>query len=140
MLQLSALNLSNMENYDFLSGEAEVKDNLMYGPVVNSRRQLWSVAGYLSNVENIIFGAEKNWDGIRFKPFITHEIKSRLFPNSNEISLRNYQYKGTLNNVTVRFPKDYSDNTDYYDIEKIILNGNRIEQGYINRNKLKPCE
>lgn len=138
MLQLSALNLSNMENYDFLSGEAEVKGNLMDGPVVNSRRQLWSVAGYLSNVENIIFGAEKNWDGIKFQPFITHEIKTRLFPNSKEISLRNYQYKDTLNNVTVRFPKDYSDNADYYDIEKIILNGNRIEQVYINRNRLKP--
>ena len=83
------------------------------------------------------FWRRKNWDGIKFKPFITHEIKLRLFPYSKEISLQNYQYKDTLNNVTVRFPKDYSDNADYYDIEKIILNGNRIEQGYINRNKLK---
>ena len=73
---LAAFNLSNMENYDFVTGRSEVKGKKSNGPVINSRRQLWSVAGYLSMVQDVVFGLETSWEGIRIRPFITAKLRN----------------------------------------------------------------
>ncbi|HWH72149.1 MAG TPA: amylo-alpha-1,6-glucosidase, partial [Candidatus Sulfotelmatobacter sp.] len=50
----AAFNLSNMENFDLVTGKPEVKDATLSGPVINSRRQVWSVAGYLAMVQDVL--------------------------------------------------------------------------------------
>lgn len=52
----SALAGSNMENYEMQSLAVHVEEGARSGPVVNSPRQLWSVAGYLSAVREGVFG------------------------------------------------------------------------------------
>lgn len=51
-----ALAGSNMENYEMLTQAPHVDDGKLSGPVVNSPRQLWSVAGYLDMVGEGVFG------------------------------------------------------------------------------------
>ncbi|MEQ7414095.1 Six-hairpin glycosidase-like protein [Xanthomonas campestris pv. campestris] len=56
LMRGSALAGSNMENYEMHSLAVHVEDGPRSGPVVNSPRQLWSVAGYLSAVLEGVFG------------------------------------------------------------------------------------
>jgi len=52
----SALNLSHMENFEVATGANWVEEGATSGPVVNSQRQLWSVAGFLGAVAHGVFG------------------------------------------------------------------------------------
>ncbi|HVX04175.1 MAG TPA: Six-hairpin glycosidase-like protein [Rhodanobacteraceae bacterium] len=52
----AALAGSNMENYALLTQSTHVDDGKLSGPVVDSPRQLWSVAGYLDMVTEGVFG------------------------------------------------------------------------------------
>ncbi|PPU77389.1 MULTISPECIES: Six-hairpin glycosidase-like protein [Xanthomonas] len=56
LMRGSALAGSNMENYDMQRLAVHVEEGARSGPVVNSPRQLWSVAGYLSAVLEGVFG------------------------------------------------------------------------------------
>lgn len=56
ILRGAALASSNMENYELVSQAVHVDEGRLSGPVVNSPRQLWSVAGYLDMVINGVFG------------------------------------------------------------------------------------
>jgi glycogen debranching enzyme len=65
-------NNSNMENYACFDGNTKT--------CMNSRYQLWSVAGYIAMVHDVVFGLDVNQEGIRFLPFITNEMcKCSLF-------------------------------------------------------------
>lgn len=85
LLRGAALAGSNMENQEFLSQAVHVDDGALSGPVVNSRRQLWSVAGYLSMVLEGVFGLEA--DG-RIAPLLPVELVPMLFGEREEIVLR----------------------------------------------------
>ncbi|MCK5884325.1 MAG: hypothetical protein KAG61_11600, partial [Bacteriovoracaceae bacterium] len=50
LMTAATINLSNMENMEFLTLSPWFEDGDNSGPVVNSERQLWSVAGYLNSV------------------------------------------------------------------------------------------
>ncbi|MDG1483227.1 MAG: hypothetical protein P8R54_26795 [Myxococcota bacterium] len=52
----AALNLSHMENFELETGANWRDDGEFSGPVVNSRRQLWSVAGFLGAIAHGVFG------------------------------------------------------------------------------------
>ncbi|OEZ02088.1 MULTISPECIES: Six-hairpin glycosidase-like protein [Stenotrophomonas] len=56
LMRGSALAGSNMENYEMRTLAVHVDEGALSGPVVNSPRQLWSVAGYLSMVLEGVFG------------------------------------------------------------------------------------
>ncbi len=56
LIEGAALSLSNMENMEFQSGEPWVDDGVYSGPVINSERQLWSVAGFIGAVVEGVFG------------------------------------------------------------------------------------
>jgi hypothetical protein len=58
LIRGAALNLSHMENFDFSTGANWVDEGATSGPVVNSRRQLWSVAGFLGAVGHGVFGVQ----------------------------------------------------------------------------------
>ena len=100
----AAFNLSNMENFDLRTGLAEVKNSERNGPVINSRRQLWSVAGYLSLVQDVIFGLETTADGIRFRPYITGKIRNETFAGSDVVELNNFVCRSANIRVRVHLP------------------------------------
>jgi hypothetical protein len=79
----AALEASNMENFSLRDQSTRVPGPLG-GPVVDSRRQLWSVAGYLDMVMRGVFGLE---DGGRIEPKLPTSLVPMLFGSRKEISL-----------------------------------------------------
>jgi len=100
----AAANLSNMENFEFPSGSARFEDGPYTGPVVNSQRQLWSVAGYLSMVHDVVFGLETSDAGIRFRPWLPVALREGLFGNAESLVLDDFVYQGKTLQVVVRLP------------------------------------
>ncbi|MDE2052263.1 MAG: Six-hairpin glycosidase-like protein, partial [Gammaproteobacteria bacterium] len=83
LMRGAALNESNMENYSLLSQSTHVGGSLG-GPVVDSPRQLWSVAGYLDMVLRGVFGLE---DDGRVAPELPASLVPMLFGSGRRISL-----------------------------------------------------
>lgn len=102
----AALNLSNMENLEVTTGRPFVDDGWMSGPVVNSQRQLWSVAGYVGTVVDGLFGVEATSDGVKVAPFVTHGLHTSLFPGATQITLNNLALRGKSITVVVNLPGD----------------------------------
>jgi hypothetical protein len=129
LMRGAALNLSNMENFEFisLSAMANDPDNQQgYGPDIDSEAQLWSVAGYLSAVMDVIFGRQATQTGIRFQPFVTRYLRNTLFSSSSSIKLNNLLYKGKTLNVELLLPAKDASNNGYYSISSIMLNGTTV--------------
>jgi len=80
----TALAGSNMENYEMRTLAVHVDDGALSGPVVNSPRQLWSVAGYLSMVLEGVFGVE---DDGRIAPKLPVSLVPTLFGAHDRIRL-----------------------------------------------------
>ena len=131
LMRGAAFNLSNMENFDFATGKAQVKDGVLSGPVVNSRRQLWSVAGYLAMVQDVVFGLETSWDGLRFLPFVTGQIRNETFASTDIIELQNFMYQGKAIQLRVHLPPTGTPGRGPCGIGKIELNGKSIHQDFV---------
>jgi hypothetical protein len=70
LMRGAALNLSNMENLEWLSGQPLLLDEAhpeLIGPVINSSRQLWSVGAYLGMVVRNVFGVSTTATGIELQ-------------------------------------------------------------------------
>ena len=104
LLRAAALNLSNMENLEAWTGAPWLEDDVYSGPVVNSQRQLWSVAGFLSMVHRTLFGLEPTASGLRVTPFITHGMRRTLFAGTDEIVLNDFAYRGRRVSVVIALP------------------------------------
>jgi hypothetical protein len=133
----AAFNLSNMENFDFASGQAQVTGQALNGPVINSRRQLWSVAGYLSMVQDVVFGLETSWDGICFRPFVTARMRNETFAGSDVLELRQFNYCGAEISVRVHLPPASSCKTGVCSVNHIELNGQNLGAGFVTRATLQ---
>lgn len=108
LLRGASLNLSNMENLEWLSGRPLLLDEAqpaLSGPVINSRRQLWSVGGYLGMVIESVFGVSTDGDGLRLRPFITSGLHRHFLGSSGRIALRGLQLRGKTIDVVVELPK-----------------------------------
>jgi hypothetical protein len=81
----AALAGSNMENYALLTQSTHVDDGKLSGPVVDSPRQLWSVAGYLDMVTEGVFGLTK--DG-KVEPKMPVSLVPMLFGKRDSITLQ----------------------------------------------------
>lgn len=79
----AALSASNMENFSLLAQSTHVPGRLG-GPVVDSRRQLWSVAGYLDMVVRGVFGVR---DDGSVHPELPASLVPMLFGGGRTISL-----------------------------------------------------
>ncbi|AQQ08833.1 hypothetical protein L21SP3_00624 [Sedimentisphaera cyanobacteriorum] len=135
LVSKAALNLSNMENYDFASGLAYAESNGISGPVINSRRQLWSVAGYIGMVQEVIFGFEPSWNSIKLAPYVTGWMHSNLFNGANKVQLKGLEYHGKIINITLNLPEKPS-HSSRYNLESIKLNSNQLNSFHINENRL----
>jgi len=143
LARLAALNLSNMENFEYLTGRHTKLDGSNTGPVINSQRQLWSVAGYLSMVVDVLVGLEATQEGIRFQPFIPRSLGSTLFGESDTLVLKNIPYKGRLLTVELKLPGSqgkggaHHEVRGYYEAKNIKLNGRSIRDGWISEADLQ---
>lgn len=125
LMRGAAVNLSNMENLEWLSGQPLLLDENnpdLSGPVINSRRQLWSVGGYLGMVVKNVFGVEMLDDGIKLQPFVTSKLRRDTFGGTNEIALHDLRLHGKRIDVRLQLPAA-SDKDGYYTVERIVLNG-----------------
>jgi hypothetical protein len=104
LLRGALLNLSNMENLEWLSGDNYVAEGSSSGPVVNSRRQLWSVAGAISFIVGEVFGLELADDGINLSPFLPSALRAEWFGDEEMILLRNLPYRGRRINLILQLP------------------------------------
>jgi hypothetical protein len=124
----AAMNLSNMENFEMVTGKPWLDDGAASGPVVNSPRQLWSVAGYVSMVHDVLFGIEATQTGLRFDPYLPKKLRKQLFGESDTLVLNNYPYRGKFVSVVVRVPRGDAD-TGAYKVARVKLNGRTLGDG-----------
>lgn len=100
----AALNLSNMENFEFLTQQAWVDDGPYSGPVVNSRRQLWSVAGYLGGVVRGVFGLESDLNGLSFSPLMPSSTRAEWLGQSDRVTLHDLTFRNASFDITLDLP------------------------------------
>jgi hypothetical protein len=84
----SALFLTNKENFVSDTGSPQ-------GTVINSDRQLWSVAGNLAMVYRVLFGLEYEADGLYFHPFVPMAL-------AGPRTLSNFTYRHARLTIEVR--------------------------------------
>ncbi len=127
LMRGAALNLSNMENLEWLSGQPSLMDlthpNLT-GPVINSQRQLWSVGGYLGMVTSTLFGYHIEEQGIRVSPFVTAHLH-KLMGAKPEAALKGLNYRGKQIEIKLLLP-DVGEEGSYYPVRGITLNGTPV--------------
>ncbi|HEY1098640.1 MAG TPA: hypothetical protein VGF99_06920, partial [Myxococcota bacterium] len=106
----STLHLSNMENFEAGSGSVHVDEGATSGPVVNSRRQLWSVAGALGAVEHTLFGLEATSSALRVSPYVPASLfraadgNEALLGGTRELVLRDVVVRGRTLTVVLHLP------------------------------------
>jgi hypothetical protein len=120
IMRAAALNLSNMENLEWLTARAQYDD----GPNINSRRQLWSIGAYAGMVSESIFGLHIQGEGIRMEPFLTSGIR-RALGIADRAVLSAVSYQGKTLNVTLNLPPA-SDAEGFYVVRSVTLNGATI--------------
>jgi hypothetical protein len=125
----AALDLSNMENLEMESGLAWVDDGPYSGPVVDSQRQLWSVAGYLAMVNEGIFGIETGPDGIRFQPFLPRALRTTLFAGAETIALSRFPWKGKRFGVVLELGPAGDTTTGALVADGLTIDGSTVTNG-----------
>jgi hypothetical protein len=94
------------------------------------------VAGYLSMVQDVVFGLETSWDGIRFRPFITSRLRNETFAASNLIELRDFSYRQTRHQVRIHLPPPGPERTGVCGIRQVELNGKKIDNDFAAADSL----
>ncbi|SFS17524.1 hypothetical protein SAMN05216570_3589 [Dyella sp. OK004] len=84
LMRGAALAGSNMENFELTTQAVHVDDGALSGPVVDSPRQLWSVAGYLDMAIEGVFGLQA--DG-HIQPKLPASLVPMLFGDKDRIQL-----------------------------------------------------
>ncbi|MTW10854.1 esterase [Pseudoduganella eburnea] len=97
LLQGAALNLSNMENMEWRSGDPSA-------PAINSRRQLWSVGGFLGMVVQQVFGISADTERLHVSPFITSRLRREWFAGSGVIELSGLTLHGKRLHLKIKLP------------------------------------
>jgi hypothetical protein len=120
----AAINLSNMENFEAATGAAWVDEGPFSGPVVNSQRQLWSVAGYVSMVHHTLFGLEAEADGLHVRPYVTAGLRDSLFAGSDALVLNDVRWRGRTLTVVLHLPDDGG--TGHLEVASMRLNGRLV--------------
>ncbi len=121
LFQGSAFNLSNMENLEWLTQQAHVDDGDLSGPVINSERQLWSVAAYHDFVANSLFGIDLNARQLNISPFIPAQTQQALQLGS-ELRLQQLPIAAGRLNVTLKLLGNANRGQSYL-LQKATLNG-----------------
>jgi hypothetical protein len=135
LIRGAALNLSNMENFEAGSGSNWVDEAEYSGPVVNSQRQLWSVAAYVSMVHEVLFGLHVELDGLRVDPYIPAEIRAQIFGGTNQLVLNAYPYRGRELTVILNLPD--SAGTGSLEVTQLRVDGQVLANALIDAASLQ---
>ena len=109
LIRQSALFLTHKENLTYDTGYDR-------NTALNSDRQLWSVASYISMVYRVLFGMELTMEGIHFNPVLPAWV-------GTEIKLEHFKYRDAVLNITVK-----GEGTK---IASLIVNGKKKTTSYI---------
>ncbi len=137
----ASLHLSNMENMEWLSGAPMLHDAAnpaLDGPVINSRRQLWSVGAYLGMVIRNVFGVELETGGVSVKPFITARLRRDMFGSAPRIEMSQLHLHGKTLRVRVAFPPA-APGEGYYPVQAVTLDGKPVH-GQIRWDQLSGAD
>jgi hypothetical protein len=137
LMRGTALSLSNMENFEFLTQKTRFEDGALSGPVVNSPRQLWSVAGYLSMVLDTLWGLKVHEDHISFEPWLPSRLAHAMFGGQRTVSLHDIRVGGTSLNVTLELPREWP-STGWLEQLSTRLNGERMTGSTVPLDRLLP--
>ncbi|MCW7540365.1 esterase [Aquabacterium sp. A7-Y] len=129
LMRGAALNLSNMENLEWLTGKPWYDD----GPAINSRRQLWSVAGYLGMVTEVMFGYEADAEGLHIRPFLTASARRAMGAGETAV-LDGLRYQGRPLKILLHLPAAVAEN-GYHEAASVRLNGQPV-LGPLTRTQL----
>lgn len=121
LYQGAVLNQSNMENLEWLSQKAHVEDGAFTGPVINSERQLWSVAAYGDLVAGQLFGVQLSAGTLNINPYIPVDLARELDLGSNPV-LQNLTLAGTTLDLQLELPPQ-ARRGQVYRLAQISLNG-----------------
>ena len=138
LIRGAALNLSNMENLEWLSGQPlllDEKNPALIGPVINSRRQLWSVGAYLGMVVENVFGVSATERGIRIRPFITSRLHRESMASTQSLHMQGLKLRGKPLDVRIQLPAAAA-RDGYYQVMAVRLNGKQVN-GDIAWNQLE---
>lgn len=127
LMRGAALSLSNMENYEVPTGLPYREDGSESGPVVNSQRQLWSVAGYLAMVVRGLFGLSAELDGLHVAPYLTADLVSELFAGQDEIVLDGWPVRGRSVTVVLHLPSTPAASGRDLEVSAIRLGGVTVD-------------
>lgn len=139
LIRSAALNLSNMENLEWLSAQSvwlEKDHPELSGPVINSKRQLWSVAAYLNMVIEGVFGVQVNNGQLEVKPYITTALANQFFTDTTNIELSNLTWRGKKIAVKIQRPRTKDNKQGVYQLAEIHLNGQQLDELVIKENQL----
>lgn len=128
LIRGASLNLSNMENLEWLSAQPLLLDEQhprLSGPVINSQRQLWSVGAYLGMAVDTLFGVKTDNDGLHFAPFITSKLRREQFPESRSIALHDLTLRGKNFDISIFLP-EATTKQGYYSVREVLINGQAI--------------
>jgi alpha-glucosidase len=137
LIRGSALSLSNMENFEFLTQQVRFEDGELSGPVINSPRQLWSVAGYLNMVLDTLWGLKVQDGQLSIKPWLPGRLAQTLFGGQRSVSLHDFHVGGTSLNVTLELPRAWP-STGWLEPQTMSLNGERLNGTQIDLRRLRP--
>ena len=129
LIQGAALNLSNMENLEWITGKPNLVDfdhPELAGPAINSQRQLWSVGGYIGAVVNSLFGLQPGEQALHVAPYVTAAMHSKWFASSNSVTLQDLHLRGKRFDVTLQLPATAAE-SGAYQVTALTLNG--VEHG-----------
>lgn len=143
----AALNLSNMENLEWLSGQSIWLDReqpKLSGPAINSKRQLWSVAGYINMVVNGIFGIDSTANIVSTKstmtidPYLPTEVANHYFSGQSKIVLHQLDWLGKSVTLTLNLPTNYNAKqvlrAGTIKLNNTVLSSNILEAGMLTES------
>jgi hypothetical protein len=129
LLRGSALSLSNYENHEFLTQSTAFADGPLSGPVINSPRQLWSVAGYAGMVARDLFGVRVGPGGaLTIAPALPGGLARQLTGTGGSISLDQLEVAGHRVDIVLTAPISWRD-TDLLEAATVAADGVMLAAG-----------
>lgn len=128
LYQGTAENGSNMENLEWLTLRSHVEDGALSGPVINSQRQLWSVAAYHDFVVSQLFGMEFANKQLTINPYLPVSLVrdlNILDAKSSPIELQNLSFGELQFQVKLQLQGN-ANRQQVYRLTKVTLNGEPV--------------
>lgn len=126
LLRGAAVNLSHMENFELTTQRPWVDDGALSGPVVNSRRQLWSVAGYAGVILKGVFGLQPSQEGLRVQPFVTPWLRDHWVGDQGLLELRGLSWRGHALTLRLHLPPQGTQG-GAFTVQRALLNGQPVD-------------